>query len=329
MFDLIAIGDAALDLFFKINDAHVGLNKGTPELCLRFGDKLPVEQFIESLGGNGPNNAVGVARLGLKTAIYLNVGTDLAGKFTLAKLKEEGVDIKYVTVNEGMESNVSALITFQGERTILTFRQKFAYQLPDLEKARWVYLTSMGRSAIDCNLNGQIEHFIERIGASLVYNPGPYELSFGITKLPKLLSLTKLLILNKEETETVLGKKYGSRIKNQGIKKMLSSLTELGPKMIIITDGKHGSYGFDGEKFWQLDIFPAKVVDMTGAGDAYGAGVLAGLFYGKSLEEAMRWGAANGAAQVETLGTQAGMLTYDRMQERLNEHSKIVAKEII
>lgn len=328
MFDLISIGDAAVDLFFQIHDAQIEMEHGTTELCLKFGEKLPVSEFHQSLGGNNPNNAVGAVRLGLQTAIYVNVGTDLMGKFTLEKLKEEKVDTRYVNINEGMDSNVSALLSFKGERTILTYRQDFKYSLPDLEKTRWVYLASMGKSALEDNLVKQVENYVERVGASLIYNPGPYELSYGVKKFPKLLSLCKLLILNKEEAEEVLDKNKESRIKNQGIKKLLSGLAELGPKMVIITDGKNGSYGFDGEKFWQLDIFPAHLVDMTGAGDAFATGVLAGLFYGKNLEEAMRWGAANGASVVEEIGCQKGLLTYEKMQKRLTEHAKIIAKEL-
>lgn len=321
MFDLISIGDGAVDLFFQISDAHLEQDHGEKELCLKFGDKLPVEQFHQSLGGNNPNNAVGAVRLGLKTAVFLNIGTDLMGKFTLEKLKEEKVDTRYVNINEGMDSNVSALLSFKGERTILTYRQDFKYQLPDLEKTKWVYLSSMGKSALEDNLVKQVENYIERVGASLIYNPGPYELSFGIKKFPKLLSLCKLLILNKEEAEMVLGE-------SKNIKKMLGGLAELGPKIVIITDGKNGSYGFDGEKFWQLDIFPAHLVDMTGAGDAFATGVLAGLYHGKDLSEAMRWGSANGASVVEEIGCQKGLLTYDKMQNKLREHAKIIAREL-
>lgn len=320
MFDLISIGDAAVDLFFQIHDAEIEMDKGQKELCLRFGDKLPVDKYVQVLGGNNPNNAVGAVRLGMKSAIYLNVGTDSAGKFTLAKLKEEGVDTRYVVTNEGMDSNVSALISFKGERTILTSHQSFKYQLPDLDRSKWIYVSSMGKSAIDCNLNGQVENYLERTGASLIYNPGTYELNFGIKKFGRLLALTKLLILNKEETEEVLGM-------GQGMKKMLKGLLDLGPKMAIITDGKNGSYGTDGEKFYQLDAFPAKVVDMTGAGDAFATGVMAAFFHSKEMPEAMRWGAANGASVVEQVGAQAGLLTYAKMQEKLKENSKIMAKE--
>lgn len=326
MFDLISIGDAAVDHFFKIHDAHVEFERGGEELCLRFGDKLPVEEYQQILGGNNANNAVGATRLGLKTAIYLNIGSDLAGQFTLSKLKEEGVDSRYVVKNEGMDSNVSALVSFKGERTILTYHQDFKYQLPDLDKARWIYLSSMGKSAQTGNFKEQVENYLERTGASLIFNPGTFELAYGLTKFSKLLSLTKLLILNKEESELVLKVQPG---KTADIKKLLKELANLGPKMTIITNGENGSFGFDGENFYSLDIFPAVVVDMTGAGDAYATGVLAGLFHGKDLPEAMRWGAANGTSVVNYIGPQAGLLTYNQMQEKLKEHVKIIAKELI
>ncbi|MFH1536008.1 MAG: carbohydrate kinase family protein, partial [Patescibacteria group bacterium] len=260
MFDLISIGDAAVDLFFQIHDAQIETEKGTRELCVRFGDKIPVDKFAQVLGGNSCNNAVGAVRLGMKTAVYLNVGTDLAGKFTLSELKEEKVDVRYITVNEGMDSNISALITFEGERTILTYRQSFKYKLPDLDKTRWVYLSSMGKTAIEDNLNGQVENYLSMAGAPLIYNPGPYELNFGIKKFSRLLSLTKLLILNKEEAEQVLGD-------SKDIKKLLVGLAEFGPQMVIITDGKNGSYGYDGEKLYKLEAFPANLAQTTGAGD--------------------------------------------------------------
>lgn len=321
MFDLISVGDVKVDFFFKISDAHLEKEKSGTEICLRFGDKLPVEVFQQCLGGNNGNNVVGAARLGMKSAVYANIGEDLMADFILAKLKEEGVDKRYIVVNKGTVSDASALINFQGERTILTYNQDYKYQLPDLDRAKWVYISSMGRSANESNFQAQVVNYLERTGANLVFNPGTYEMKFGVKKYPKLLSLTTLLIVNKEEAEIILGKKGE-------IKKMLSNLVELGSKMAIITDGKKGSFGYDGEGFYKLDVFPAKVVDMTGAGDAYATGVMAGLFHGKNLPEAMRWGAANGASVVESIGAQEGLLKYDKMQIKLKEDSEISAREL-
>lgn len=327
MFDLISIGDATIDNFVQIHDGEVrcNLDKTKCFLCIEYGDKIAVDKLTHLVAGNSANNAVGGARLKLKSAIYVNVGSDPAGAQITEKLKEEGVNTSYVVVNEGMESNLSTVINFQGERTILVYHQAWKYRLPDLENARWTYFTSVSSSFTDSNLLKELEAYLERTGAKLLYNPGTYQIKAGVKKNPRLLSLTELFIVNKEEAKRILVGKDEADIP---IKKLLKDLVDLGPKMAVITDGEEGSYGYNGEEFYHLGIFPAKLVEMTGSGDAYATGVLAGLFYGKDLAEAMRWGAANGASVVEQIGPQAGLLTYAAMQEKLKENLKITAKEI-
>src|SRR3989338_7898452 len=327
MFDLISLGDATIDNFVFIHDAEVkcNINKSDCMLCIEYGDKIAVDKLVHLVAGNAANNAVGGSRLKLKTAIFVNVGEDPAGKQIKDKLKTEGVDSRYVIENKGMESNLSTVINFQGERTILVYHQAWKYRLPDLEKSKWVYYTSVSHSFTETNLNGQIEQYLQRSGARLLYNPGTYQIQFGVKKNPRLLSLTELFVVNLEEAKRIL---YGKDDLNVPVKKLLKGILDLGPKLVVITDGAEGSYGFDGESYYHLGIFPAKLVDMTGAGDAFATGTLAGLFYGKDLKEAMRWGGANSANKIEQIGPQAGLLTYNQMMEKLKTNSKIVAKEI-
>lgn len=327
MFDLIAIGDATIDNFVQIHDAEIKCNidKTECKLCIDYGDKIAVDKLTHLVAGNAANNAIGEARLKLKSAIYVNVGSDPSGKQIIDKLKEEGVNTQYVVVNKGMESNLSTVINFQRERTILVYHQSWKYKLPDLDKTRWIYFTSVSASFTDSNLLAELENYLERTGGKLLYNPGTYQMKAGVKKSPRLLSLTELFIVNVEEAKRILTGKDDADIPT---KRLLKNLSDLGPKMVVITDGEEGSYGYDGEKYFKLGIFPATLVEMTGAGDAYATGVLAGLFHGKSLPEAMRWGAANGASVVEQIGPQAGLLTYEKMQEKLKENSIIVEKEI-
>lgn len=327
MFDLISIGDATIDNFVQIHDAEVkcNLNKTECLLCIEYGDKISVDKLTHLVAGNAANNAIGGSRLKLKSAIYVNVGSDPSGKQITEKLKEEGVDTRYIKVNAGMESNLSTVINFQGERTILVYHQDWKYNLPDLDRAKWVYFTSVSKSFTKSNLIGQLTQYLERTGSKLLYNPGTYQMEAGVKKSPQLLTLTELFIVNKEEAKRIL---YGQDDAKVEIKKLLKDLGDLGSKMVVITDGGEGSYGFDGEKCYKLGVFPAKLVEMTGSGDGYATGVLAGLFYGKTLSEAMRWGAANGASVVEQIGPQAGLLTYDQMLEKLKQNSEILAKEI-
>lgn len=327
MLDLISIGDARIDNFVHLPKAHIScnLNKEKCEICLNYGQKIPVDGLLCMPAGNNNNNAVGASRLKMKTALYGNVGGDGNGKMLLEHLKDEGVSTRYMVVNINVATEQSIVLTYQGERTILVYHYPWEYNLPDLERARWVYFSSVSYSYVETPLISQIESYIERTGANLAYGPGTNQLKEGVKKYPKLLSLTKLFIVNKEEAKKIL---EIPDEKKPDIKKLLSGLANLGPKMVVVTDGENGSYGFDGEKYYELKVFPANLVEMTGAGDAYSTGLLAGLYHGNNLPDAMRWGAANGAAVVEQIGAQTGLLTLHQMMEKLKINSKIIAREI-
>lgn len=325
MFDLISIGDSVIDTFIPLQDAKVVESDQQRLLGLRFGDKIPVGDSLVVVAGNAANNAVGSARLKLKTAIYVNVGNDHDGLRIKDKLKEEGVDTRYVVRDEHLPSNHHVVLNFKGERTILIYHQPWKYHLPDLDRAKWVYFTSLSPTFTHSNLIDQLVNYLERSRAKLLYNPGTFQIKAGVKKNPRLLSLTEVFIVNLEEAKIILGFKEEEAVP---IKKLLKGILDLGPKMVVITDGEKGSYGADGEKYYQLSIFPAKLLEMTGSGDAYATAVLAAFFHGKDLPEAMRWGGANGASVVEQVGPQAGLLTLHGIQEKLKENSKIVAKEI-
>lgn len=335
MFDLISIGDSVVDTFIPLTDAKVLNSDGSDMLALRFGDKIPVGDSVSLVAGNAANNAIGSSRLGLKTAIYTNVGDKDEEQFDqriVAKFKLENVDTRYVIHDETLPSNHHIVLNFKGERTILIHHQPWKFNLPDLEKSRWVYLTSMAPSYVESNVIEQLINYIGRNGVKLVYQPGTFQIKQGVKKQNRPLSLCEVFFVNLEESKLLLGYEMS---KNVPIKKLLKGLADLGPKMVVITDGEKGSYGIDavpagrqGEKYYQLGVFPAKLVEMTGAGDSYATGVLAGLFHGKDLSEAMRWGAANGSSVVEQVGPQAGLLTFNQMQDKLKENSKIMAKEI-
>lgn len=336
MFDLISIGDCVVDTFIPLTDAKILAWDGNPMLAMNYGDKIPVGDALSLVAGNAANNAVGSSRLGLKTAIFTYVGDKDEERYDqriIAKFKLEGIDVRYVIHDEDLPSNHHIVLNFKGERTILIHHQPWKFKLPDLDKTRWVYLTSMSPSYTESNVIEQLVNYVERNSIKLVYQPGTFQIKQGVKKQSRLLSLCELFIVNLEESKILLAeprtRSLGNVVsENIPLKKLLKGLADLGPKMVIITDGGKGSYGYDGQKYYQLGIFPAKLVEMTGAGDGFATGTLAGLFHGKSLEEAMRWGACNGASVVEQIGPQAGLLTYQEMQDKLKENAKIVAKEI-
>lgn len=317
MFDLISIGVTFVDTYIPLIDAQVLEKDGGRLLAVPFGAKVPVGPSTSVIGGNAANNAVGSARLGLKSAVYTHVGNkdeDEWDNRIIAKFKKEGVDTRYVSETNRLPSGHNTILYFKGERTILNHHQEWEYNLPDLERAKWIYLTSMSPSFLKSNVTEQIINYVQRSGAKLCYQPGNVQLKLGTKANSKILILSQVLVVNLEEAKTFLGIDINEKVP---VKKLLSKLSDLGPKMVVITDGSNGSFGFDGVNFYQTGIFSAKLVEMTGCGDAYATALIAGLFYGNDLKDSMKWGAVNSASVVEHIGPQAGLLTYNQISERL------------
>ncbi len=329
MFDVIVIGDSVIDTYIPLLKAHlVTKTAGVREICLPFGAKVPVDNASSSVAGNAANVSVGLSRLGLKVAVYTMVGNKDDEKFDdriKNKLKEEGVDIRYVTDVSHLPSNHNIILTFEDDRTILTHHQPWRYHLPDLDSSKFVYLTSLSETMENTSILDQVAHYLERSQSKLIYQPGTFEIKLGLKKQARLLSLAEALILNLEESKTLMGIEIDKKI---DIKTLLRKLSDLGPRKVVITAGKNGSFGFNGDLFYELGLFPADLVEMTGAGDAYACGVTAALCQGKNLGEAMRWGTANSAGVVGEVGAQKGLLHKSKMEEVLRLHKAIAAEEI-
>ena len=210
MFDIISIGDTVVDTLIPLIEAEVLERDGLRLLGLPYGAKLAVEQSISMVGGNACNSAVGSARLGLKTAIYTNVGNKDEDEWDhriIAKFKKEKVDTRFVLETNDLPSNHNIILSFKGERTILVHHQDWEFKLPDLDKAKWVYLTSLSPCFVRSNLYGEICSYLKRSGAKLAYQPGTFQLKEGIKKNAQILVLTEVLILNLEEAEGLLGER--------------------------------------------------------------------------------------------------------------------------
>ena len=325
-FDLITIGDSTIDTFIKIHDAMVecDVNREACKICVPYGSKIPVDEIAYSVAGNAANVAVASAKLGLATAIYTNLGDDEQGETIKTALERAQVANDYIKVNPGKKSNLSVVLTFQGERTIFVYHQDWYYQLPRLEPCSWVYLTSMAETFTNSNIIDEVCHYIEKSKAQLVFSPGTFQLKADIKRYPKLLEKCALLIVNMEESKKILGVDQSEVV---DAKDVLSKMLLLGPKMVVITDGKEGSYGTNGNKDLKAGIFPIKLVEPTGAGDAYAGGALAALFAGESLAEAMIWGTINAAHVIAQIGTQRGLLAKEELVKHRKDAADFVAVE--
>lgn len=315
--DLITIGDSTIDTFIRVHDATVecDINRENCKICVPYGSKIPVDSIAYGVAGNAANVAVGATKLGLESAIYTNVGDDDQGERIKTTLEKFNVKSDFVKINPGKESNLSVVLTFQGERTIFVYHQDWFYKLPKLPSVKWVYLTSMAETFTNSNIMDEVCHYVDHTKANLVFGPGTYQLKADIKRFPKVLEKSYVMIVNMEEARRILNI---DKSDNPQPGDILSKMLILGPKIIVVTDGEEGSYATDGQKNLKAGIFPTRVVEKTGAGDAYSAGFLSALAHDQNLEEAMIWGTINASHVIQQVGPLTGMMT----REDLERHRK-------
>ena len=314
MYDIFSIGGTALDVFMQIHEASVNcqINTAICQLCMNYAEKIPVEKVLNVAGvGTAPNNAVGSARLGMKAALYTIVGDDSAGRDALDIFKKEKVATKYVMLDKKNRTDYSTVISFKGERTLLTFQVPRVYRLPKDLKTKWMFLGAL--PAGQRLLHEQIVRKVKKEGIKLGFNPGANELREGIESIKPLLAISEVLIINKEEAWRLLGK-------NDEIKTLLSKFHQYGSKIVVVTDGKKGAYCFNGENYYHQSIFDSPVVERTGAGDAFATGFIAALFHGLTTNEALIWGTANAGSVVKHVGAQIGLLTKPKMKQFIKKY---------
>lgn len=315
LYDFVAIGDTVTDAFIRLTDtsAHVDVDHGTREICMRFGDKVSYDSVHVVAGvGNAANAAVSASRLGLKTAFVANVGNDEHGKEILGVFKKEGIATDFVKSHNGIPTNYHYVLWYGDERTILIKHEKYPYKLPDIGEPKWVYFSSVGEHGEA--FHKELENYLNAHPLiKLAFQPGTFQMKMGKEKLAGIYKRTEVFFCNKEEAQRILG------TQEDDIKILLREVAGLGPKIVAITDGVKGAYAFDGKEMYSMRLYPdpKPPISRTGAGDAFSSTFTAALALGKDIKEALRWGPVNSMSVVQGVGAQAGLLTREKLEEYL------------
>lgn len=315
MHDFLAIGDTVTDAFIKLADASVVGSPDTSEykICLPFAEKVPYESAtIVPAVGNAANAAVSAARLGLNTALVTNLGDDLYGKECLAALEAQGVDDEFVKVHPNAKTNYHYVLWYGSERTILIKHEHYDYALPKLGPAKWIYFSSVGAEAYPYH-EFVADHVEVHPDVKFAFQPGKNEIKLGKEKLTRFYKRADIFFCNVEEAEKILG------IETLGIQELLKRMHELGPKIVVITDGPKGAHAYDGTNTWFQMPYPdpKDPVERTGAGDAFSSTCAAALALGYDLPTGLMWGAINSMSVVQEIGAQKGLLTREKLNEWL------------
>jgi len=301
-YQILIDGSLGLDIIFSVENSikdSIHIKNGVlQKQNLMFTANSKKEYF----GGTGGNIAYGLGILGAKPLLFSAVGKDFA--FSYKKhLKKKGIDLRLFVDYNGYLATFYGITDSIGEQ--IGIWQPNAYtKIDSLSLGKYISKKDFKNISIAIFSPGTPKSILKHLkefkknsseNAMIIFDPGQVSLYFNKDDLLKCLDLCTLFIANEIEFN-LIENKIGDNLKNYLIQKN---------KNYIETKGENGSEVYWGGKKIQIPITkPKKILEPTGAGDAYRAGLIFGLWQGVKIEKACLLGAKIAAKSLEYHGSQ-------------------------
>ncbi len=326
-YDIITVGSATVDAFIHTEASQTEILNvhRHKDIAYPVGAKILVDKMDFFVGGGGTNAAVSFSRLGLKTAYLGKIGKDNNGKTIIDCLVKEKIDF---IGNYGPISGYSIILdSIAEDRTIFAYKgcndtlKTNDFKFENIN-SKWLYMSSMMKDSF--NTQNKIADYAKKKGIKIAYNPSLYLVTKGSTHLRKILKNTEILILNKEEAQALV------RDPTDNMYNLLFELSKLGPKLSIITDGSRGAHCYSSSEEMVYSAKPRKVriVETTGAGDAFATGFVAGIIMGKTIELSLKLGMLNAESVIGHLGAKNILLDYSAFTLAEKDNRTIFKKKL-
>lgn len=300
---IVALGSINMDLVIK-----------APRLPSA-GETLMGHEFFSAFGGKGANQAVAVAKLGHAVEFVGQVGGDDFGQTLLLALNVAGVNTDGVSINPKAHSGVASIVVSEsGDNTIacaagangMVGEQEVTY-FKSLLGGLKVALLELG---IPLATVVQAAKVARAAGVATILDPAPIPDTFP----DELYTLVDIMTPNEFEASQLVGFEVSDR---ETATQAANVLQERGVKTVIITLGAQGALCVGEDSFWQAAI-SVEAVDTVAAGDAFNGAFAVALAEGKSLPEALRWGAIAGSLAVTKPGAQSSLPDRGAFLKALN-----------
>jgi ribokinase len=290
IFDVIGFGALNVDKLYKVNMIAKEEEEGF------------VIDFKEAPGGSAANTVVGLTRLGLKTGYVGKLAEDREGELLLNDFRKENVDTSGIIISKkGRSGVVTGYVDGKGERALyvdpgvndwLEFKEINLDYAADTE---FLHLTSfVGEKPFEAQK--QLANQLSDVKIS--FDPGTLYARKSLTSLKPVIKRSFVMLPNENEIRLLTGKDYegGSR-----------TLIKEGVGVVAVKLGERGCYVTDGKERHLVEPYEKKVVDTTGAGDAFCAGFLYGLIKRRDLYECGRLGNFVAARCISKMGARTGL----------------------
>jgi ribokinase len=252
-------------------------------------------------GGGAANIAAGIARLGGPVILVSGVGADFSGSEYERWLQGLGVRLDLATDPSARTPTAYVFTDDAGDQiTYFEWGASRTFARREAPALDFVHLATA-----DPGFNVRVAEK----GRFVTFDPGQDIFWYSREQVERILARTGILFANRHEMDHL------PRILELPRDSILARVP-----VVVVTMDAEGSVLHTGGREEKIPIVPVRVVDPTGAGDAYRAGFLAAYHRGYPLPIACRVGATTASFVVEKEGCQTNLPDWDRMKERYEQH---------
>lgn len=268
------------------------------------GETILGGEFFMNQGGKGANQAVAIKRLGGNLIFMAKLGNDVLGRQSVGYFKKEGIDTRYIALDEDSASGVALIsVDDHAENSIVVASgANMLLNEQDVDKM----LEEMCEGDI---LLMQLEIPLQTVeyaarkafgkGVKVVLNPAPAR------SLPKeLFRHLYMVTLNRIEAEMLTGIKIAN---DADVEKVAEEICAMGVKNVIITLGSKGCLIREEGVSYRIDAFKVEPVDTTAAGDTFNGALCVGLSEGMDLKQAAVMASKASSIAVTRMGAQSSI----------------------
>jgi len=277
-----------------------------------------VNGFIRHAGGSPANITANLQNLGENGILITRIGNDPFGDYLKSTFLEKGIDTTYVQVDEQKNTSLVFVAKSKGNPTFLPLRSADYYiekpkTLNELLKSiQYFHISTWSVSHHPARQTVfSILEDIENTDIRLCFDPNFRKILWQkdddpMATISKILKKTYLCKPSDDDAFHLFG-----RMDNEAY---IREFHRLGAKNVILTMGKEGALVSNGEKIVHQPSLSVTVVDTTGAGDGFWAGVYCALLNHQDIFTAAQWGSAVAAIRLKTIGSDLPLPTMQTIR---------------
>jgi sugar/nucleoside kinase (ribokinase family) len=285
------------------------------------GELVLCEKIAVFPGGNALNTAIALSRLGENVAVAGSIGDDDLGRLLIDQMQTQGLDVRGVRREPDGRTAATFILRAEGQDRRFIHSLGVAgtftgeHVLPELIPDNGIMLVGgyLKLGAWDDKVLADLMNHARQRNCKVVLNICIAQDS-GVNpgRCLSLLEHVDVFVPNEDEARILTGQTAPAL--------QAKALLGAGARIVVITRGQQGLFANDGKRTVEMGIFHVPVIDPSGCGDCFTAGLIAGLRREWDLVRVLEFASAVGAIGATALGCTDGVPSFAEAEHFIEEN---------